>query len=101
MSDADIILKVTLHAEKRIRKRLGVKRSAVCGIVEDAYDNGTRAEDYTGSFRRYLLSIRHNRGSADRAVVHNGFVFYFFRRTLITVIWLPKRYRRAVPKIRD
>lgn len=85
---------ITKHAEKRIRKRLGVPRSAVDKIAQDAFDNGIRHSEVSGRVKRFIDGqFLHNENHADNIRIHNRYVFIFKKDTLITVFGLPERLR--------
>lgn len=84
---------VTKHAEKRIRKRLGVPRSAVDKIVELAWNIGLKHSDIKGSLKRYLDSVYFKECSVNNIRVYRDFLFLFSSNRLVTVFLLPGKYR--------
>lgn len=91
---------VTHHAEKRIRQRLGLPKSAVQSIADKAEIYGHTADKFTGSFRRYMDSFYYNSGDAEKAIYHNGYMFLTKEDRLITVFRVPPMFRDVQPKKR-
>lgn len=68
-------MKITKHADKRIRKRLGLKRKAVARRAAQAIANGKRREMFTGSLRRYLDKLFFNYGGKNELIVYHNMIF--------------------------
>lgn len=87
-------MRVTRHADKRMRKRVGVNRSAVEKMARRALNDGYTRHDFQGSIRRYLDALYyHNDGEANNIRVWGEKVWIFADNTLITVLDLPQRYK--------
>lgn len=84
---------VTRHADRRMRERLGVPRSAVRRVAERAMRDGMCREDFHGSLRRYLDALYYYNETANNIRVWAEKVYIFHDKSLITVLDLPKRYR--------
>lgn len=85
---------VSLHAERRLRKRLGVPRRSVRRIAIDAYLNGRKREDVTGLVRRYMDRKFEDYGkNANNMRLHHNRLFMFTDQLLVTVYLLPESYR--------
>lgn len=80
---------VTRHAEKRIRQRLGINKSATERAAEKAMKYGITHKDSKGSLHRYLDSVFLAYRKANNLRVYNRNVYLFGGTTLITVIPLP------------
>ena len=85
--------KVTRHADKRMRKRVGVNRSAVERMARKAMIEGYTRHDFSGSLRRYLDYLYHYNQSANNIRVWGEKVWIFSDNILITVLDLPQRYK--------
>lgn len=85
--------KVTRHADKRMRKRVGINRSAVEKIARKAMTDGYTRHDFSGSLRRYLDYLYHYNEEANNIHVYAEKVWIFSDNTLITVLDLPQRYK--------
>ena len=89
-------IQISKHAEKRIRKRMGVNRSAVSSVVSDALERGIGSGQCSGSLRRYLDKIYFGPGSADKGIVYQDHIFLLKRNILVSVIPAPKKYKGTI-----
>jgi len=89
---------VTRHARKRIRQRLGLNKSAVQSMADQAETHGHPSTDFTGRFRLYMDDFHKNLGPADKAIYHNGYIFLCESERLITVFPVPSEFRGVKPK---
>lgn len=83
-------VEISDHAEKRIRKRFGVKRKAVPNVVKQAMDNGVRVASLSGKVKRWFdrQSIIHKSG--NNSVFYSGFCFVINNNVVITAYEIPK-----------
>ena len=88
-------LGVTNHADKRIRQRVGVPRSAARKVAVKAKSQGIERKDTTGSLRRYLDHVYYYNDNSDAIYVWAEKVYIFADEALITVLNLPTRYKNA------
>lgn len=87
---------VTTHADRRIRERVGVPRSAVRRLASKARTDGIERRETTGSLRRYLDSLYHYNGTANSTIyVWGDKVFIFVDKALVTVLNLPNRFKNS------
>ena len=86
-------MRVSRHADRRIRERVGVPRSAVKRMAARARAEGIPRKDTHGSLRRYLDALYHYNEEADNIVVYAEKVWIFSGTTLITVLDLHQRYK--------
>lgn len=86
---------VTRHADKRIRKRNGLPRSAVEKNAANALVYGITRTESNGALHRYMDALWHKYRNGDNARVYNGSVYIFDSETLITVFPLPPKYRKT------
>ena len=86
-------MKITRHADKRLRKRVGVNRKAVEKLARKALTDGYTRQDFSGSLRRYLDALYYYNESANNIRVWGEKVWIFHDFTLITVLDLPQRYK--------
>lgn len=87
-------MKVTKHANLRIRKRCGLPRKAVEATVFKAIEYGLKMSDVSGKLRKYIdyLYFSHDK-IASNIRVYGDYVYIFSNTDLITVIPLPMQYR--------
>lgn len=86
-------MRVSRHADRRVRERIGIPRSAVKKMAAKARAEGVSRLDTHGSLRRYLDALYHYNEQADSIVVYNEKVWIFSGATLITVLDLHQRYK--------
>jgi len=82
--------KITSHANKRIKQRIGIPKKSAHTNAEKALIYGVSHKDTSGTLCRY---------SAGNIKIYNDFVYIFCVETLITVFSLPKCYIPAARKI--
>lgn len=80
---------LTSHAIKRLKQRVGVKRSAARATAQRAFDEGLAHAGACGRLRRYFdqLYLRHGRANMIR--IYGRHTYIFRGPTLITVLHLP------------
>lgn len=86
-------MRVSRHADRRVRERVGIPRSAVQRMAAKARAEGIPRLDTHGSLRRYLDALYHYNEEADNIVVYAEKVWIFSGTTLITVLDLHQRYK--------
>ena len=87
------IVKVTNHAKKRFKQRLGLPKSACQTHAQIAFDKGFKHTDAKGRARRYLDKTYFEYRTATQMRVYGEYLYLFCGHTLITVFILPKRLR--------
>lgn len=90
---------VTRHGEKRIRKRLGIKKKCANRTAEKAMAFGVTHAEATGKLSRYLDSVYLPYRTANNMRVYNRAVYLFHGDTLITVLALPKQLHDLADKL--
>lgn len=85
-------MNVTAHAEKRMRKRLGLKKSCVDKSFGDALLYGRKLMEFKGGFKRYLDkgSIEHH----SQPIIYNQNIYWYNQGRLITVFQVPTKYKK-------
>lgn len=87
------MVRVTKHADHRIRKRLGKPRKVADKLAAAAWEHGYPIKTFTGFFKKYLLNQAREYKSVVK--VHKGDIFYFRPDgTLITCWAVPTKYRK-------
>jgi hypothetical protein len=100
--DATPYIKVSSHAEMRIRKRFGISRSAVRSHAEKAFKYGIHWKSARGILQAYLQEKYNSyNGSANNIKVYNYYIYVFNRTTLITILLLPKQFYKIIDKIKE
>lgn len=90
---------VTKHAERRIRQRLGINKSAADRTAEKALRNGITHAEANGKLSRHLDGIYLLNYKPNNLRVYNHSVYLFNGTTLITVLPLPKRFWAYADKL--
>lgn len=98
MDDKNI--KVTRHAEKRIRQRLGVNKKSTERTAEKALQQGITHKEATGKLSKYMDGIFLANRTLNNMRVYNHSIYLFHGKTLITVLPLPKKYWNCADKIK-
>lgn len=83
-------MEITAHAEKRLRKRLGLKRKAVERYVKEAQEGGTLARDLKGRFKKFYDCVCIKYKSGNNTFEYCGWLFIVQGDILITVHEVPK-----------
>lgn len=91
-------IRVTSHAEARIRERLGVPKRAIKSLALKAWLYGYSPEETTGDIRRYFSSIVFPDGVSNPRL-YGYWVFMFSTHNLVTVIALPRELYGAAAKL--
>ena len=91
-------MKITKHAEKRIRQRVGVPKGSVEETAKKALDFGLKHAETAGGLHRYIDALFLSHGVANNVRIYGQKVYLFCRETLITVMPLPTKYFAAAKK---
>jgi hypothetical protein len=83
-------MQVSKHAEKRIRKRLGIPRKAIAKFIDEAETRGTPLNQFKGRVKKFYdaISIRHSAG--NKTFSYRDYLFIMQDDILITVYEVPK-----------
>ena len=92
-------IEVCKHAEKAIRKRIGIPKKAVVKLANEAFDNGLSIPETSGSLNRYLTKQYYKNKNMGKIKVYSEYVFFFSnQKVLVTVYHSPKRYTEQTHK---
>ena len=88
---------VSKHAEKRIKKRMGIGKKASQRTAERAYQEGINYSQANGSLKRYFGYLYATRKSTEVYKIWHEMLFIFNKvspnkKVLITVVPVPKRH---------
>jgi hypothetical protein len=92
-------LHTTNHGERRIRKRLGIKKKTVNRIRDSAFTKGIKHKQATGRLRNYFTWLYLKYKSSNNIRIYANYVWIFHNEYLITVFPVPKEHRKAAIKI--
>lgn len=85
---------ITKHAEKRIRKRLGINKRSAEANYASALKHGKRAKDFKGAFRKYLDFWQKDYFST--AIVYDYAIYFVKHGDLVTVWPVPAKFRKYI-----
>lgn len=85
---------ITDHARARYKERMGMSKSRMEKDAKQAWKNGVRWDEVSGSLRRYIDGQHFGSKILASIRVYCGRVYIFKNGALITVFELPPKYRR-------
>lgn len=85
---------ITKHAEKRLRKRAGIKKSAVEKTFKKAQELGKRQNDFKGAFRKYLDFWAIDYRSTP--IVYQNTIYFMKGDDLVTAWQVPQKYIKYI-----
>lgn len=88
--------RVTYHARKRMKERMGVNKSSVDRMADIAYEKGICHSDTTGDLHRWMDAQYLSQKIANNMRIYGETLYVFRDQTLITVLHVPNRMRRQV-----
>lgn len=89
---------ITSHAEKRLRKRVGLNKSSLQKIADKALKYGISHSETSGSLRRYIDKLYLSERNANNIRIYGEHVYLFRGNTLITVFGLPSKFHKRINK---
>ena len=92
--------RVTNHAARRTKERLGLSKKLSHKNAENALRYGIRHSDTSGSLNRYRTALYWKHETANNIRIYCNNVYIFHSETLITIFPLPQKYRKAADQIR-
>lgn len=92
--------RVTSHAAKRTKERLGIPKRISEKNAKKALQFGIRHSETSGGLHRYISSLYWKQQTANNVRIYCGNVYIFHDETLITVFPLPQKYRKTADRLR-
>lgn len=89
-------MKTSVHGEKRVRKRIGIKKGAINKMRDAAFDKGITHVQATGRLSKYFRKLFFEHRSSNNIRMYANYVWIFANTTLITVYPIPNRLKRSV-----
>ena len=83
---------VTKHAEKRIRKRLGISKSNVDKTFTKALAEGHGPANFSGEFKKFLDRKSIEFRATPIVLAQN--IYWHCHGTLVTVYQVPNRFKK-------
>lgn len=90
------IVEITRHADKRLKERLGLPRSARSRIAEKAFLNGKTHADAKGKLKRYLDGCWLSYKTCNNVRLYSEHIWFFKGNRLITVYDIPNKMKSGV-----
>lgn len=87
---------ITDHAEKRLRKRIGLNKSSLQKMTDKALEKGISHAETSGSLHRYIDKLYLTERKANNIKIYGEYVYLFRDSTLITVFALPSKFHKIV-----
>ena len=91
--------KVTRHAGKRIRERVGLNKKAVERLANKALNEGLAHKECKGQLHHFVSNLFKRYGVANGIRVYSEKVFIFAGSNLITVMHLPHEHKKTANKL--
>lgn len=99
MTPTDTAARITKHAAKRTKERVGLSKRVAEKNAAKALNLGIRHSETRGSLNRYIASLCLNDGPANNIRIYCDTVYLFANETLITLFPLPQKYRKTAAQI--
>ena len=94
-----LMARVTNHAARRTKERLGLPKKLSHKNAENALRYGIRHSDTSGSLNRYISALYWKHETANNVRIYCNNVYIFHGETLITIFPLPQKYRKTAARI--
>lgn len=83
-------VKVSHHAEQRMRERLGLNKKSIERIAQRALDKGISHNQTKGNLKKWVTGTWAKNKNANNIKIYGDKCFIFHDELLITVIQLPR-----------
>lgn len=94
-------LKITKHAEKRMKERIGLNKKTIDKVAIKAMKEGLKHRELKGSLLKHVSELYLRYKKANNIRVFNNKVYLFREDVLITVVPLPFKYTKIYLKIKN
>lgn len=92
-------MRVTEHATKRIKERLGISKRLADANAQRALQYGITHREVKGSLRKYMDKLYLKYRTANNMRIYNRKIYIFNGETLITVFNLPNKFLKTTDKL--
>jgi hypothetical protein len=96
----DIDAIVTRHANKRIRERVGISKSASKNLAKKVLKDGLDSSELEGKIKEYVDKVSSKSKNGNNIKFFNDKIYIFANEFLLTVIPLPKHLMKVSLKLR-
>ena len=91
--------RVTDHAARRTKERLGLPKKLSHKNAENALRYGIRHSDTSGSLNRYISALYWKHETANNVRIYCNNVYIFHGESILTIFPLPQNYRKTEARI--
>lgn len=85
----------TKHVVRRMRKRMGLNKSACLKVLDRVMMEGMQAHDFKGELNDYLQGIYDNASEVNSVKVFDKYVFLMADDRFVTCYIIPNEFRRS------
>lgn len=90
------MIKVSRHAEIRIRERQGLNKKSIERMAQKAFDKGIRHEQTKGNLNKWLTSKYFVNKQANNLRIYGDYLYVFDGNTLVTVFRVPNNLLKNI-----
>ena len=93
-------MKVTKHANDRLKERNGLNKKSCARISEKAFREGITHSQTKGSLNKWITSLYFKNKKANNIRLYGDKAYIFCSETLVTVLPIPNNLLKDVNRIR-
>lgn len=82
-------IKVSKHAEQRMRERCGLNKKSIERIAQKAYNNGIKHESTKGRLNKWITGVYFKNTKANNIRLYGDMLYIFCDNVLVTVFQIP------------
>lgn len=90
------MIKVSRHAEMRIRERQGLNKKSIERMAQKAFDKGIRHEQTKGNLNKWLTSKYFVNQQANNLRIYGDYLYVFDGNILVTVFRVPNNLLKNI-----
>ena len=91
--------RITRHAQKRFKQRLGVHKVDTNKNAKRALEHGVKQGDAFGIIGKFMAALYFRNRNCNNIRIYNGMVYLFSGDTLITVFPIPYRFKDEAERV--
>lgn len=82
-------IKVSKHAEQRMRERCGLNKKSIERIAQKAYNKGIKHESTKGRLNKWITGVYFKNTKANNIRLYGDMLYIFCDNVLVTVFQIP------------
>lgn len=82
-------IKVSKHAEQRMRERCGLNKKSIERIAQKAYNKGIKHESTKGRLNKWITCVYFKNTKANNIRLYGDMLYIFCDNVLVTVFQIP------------